>query len=377
MTFFFSHVSHFTGGLSFFGVCQWLDPGFTPNPAHTADPGEVAPAGCWRADKGPALPAIAHLRWHGCRHTGVHLWNAFWHQVSRGEQEGTTVASHVLSYKTMGCKVSQCVCVCVCVCVCLNSDSSPPMVYIILAVWTWSMLQFPLHFSGTAPAILFSHSGSFFISHFFLQPSYCMHRRMISWKVVDCHLQVISFFVSTVMGATSEDLSEPAPSLLLHLRTDIWSTVEALFIQDGPFLVVRLTVMIYFNVVHQMLIFFAIKNFLVVVLNIYRLSVLVCDKTSWVRMRSQRKKSYCNEITVYRVVIARHVLVYLKLQFSSFHTCISNVRWVHCISELQSYLCCHSDHLCRGRDQRSQLQNTDLMCSSWWRDVACSLSETE
>lgn len=82
------------------------------------------------------------------------------------------------------------------------------------------------------------------------------------------------------MGATSEDPSERAPSLLSHLRTDIWSTVEALFIQDGPFLVVRLTVMIYFNVVHQMLIFFAIKNFLVVVLNIYRLSVLVCDKTS-------------------------------------------------------------------------------------------------
>ncbi|KAM9336537.1 transmembrane protein 26-like [Symphorus nematophorus] len=110
------------------------------------------------------------------------------------------------------------------------NDSSPAMVYIILAVWTWSMLQFPLHFS--------------------------------------------------VMGVSSDDLSEPTTSLLTNLRTDIWSTVEALFIQDGPFLVVRLTVMIYFNVVHQMLIFFAIKNFLVVILNIYRLSVLICDKTS-------------------------------------------------------------------------------------------------
>ncbi|XP_040922353.1 transmembrane protein 26-like [Toxotes jaculatrix] len=109
-------------------------------------------------------------------------------------------------------------------------DSSPPMVYIILAVWTWSMLQFPLHLS--------------------------------------------------VLAASSEDLSEPAQSRISHIRTDIWSTVEALFIQDGPFLVVRLTVMIYFNVVHQMLIFFAIKNFLVVILNIYRLSVLICDKSS-------------------------------------------------------------------------------------------------
>ncbi|XP_069373822.1 transmembrane protein 26b [Paralichthys olivaceus] len=109
-------------------------------------------------------------------------------------------------------------------------DSSPAMVYIILSVWTWSMLQFPLHLS--------------------------------------------------VMASSSEDLSEPASSLFSHIRTEVWSTVEALFIQDGPFLVVRLTVMIYFNVIHQMLIFFAIKNFLVVILSIYRLSVLVCDKTS-------------------------------------------------------------------------------------------------
>ncbi|XP_063749786.1 transmembrane protein 26 [Eleginops maclovinus] len=112
-------------------------------------------------------------------------------------------------------------------------DSSPAMVYIILGVWTWSMLQFPLHLSG-----------------------------------------------NTVMAASSDHSSEPAPSLLSHIRTDIWSTVEALLIQDGPFLVVRLLVMIYFNVVHQMLIFFAIKNLLVVMLNIYRLAVLICDRSS-------------------------------------------------------------------------------------------------
>ncbi|KAK1881579.1 Transmembrane protein 26 [Dissostichus eleginoides] len=110
------------------------------------------------------------------------------------------------------------------------TDMNPAMVYIILGVWTWSMLQFPLHLS--------------------------------------------------VMAGSSDQASVPAPSLLSNLRTDIWSTVEALLIQDGPFLVVRLTVMIYFNVVHQMLIFFAIKNLLVVLLNIYRLAVLICDRSS-------------------------------------------------------------------------------------------------
>ena len=66
-------------------------------------------------------------------------------------------------------------------------------------------------------------------------------------------------------------------SLLSKHSTDIWGVVEALFIQDGPFLVVRLTVMIHFNVFHQMLVFFAIKNFLVVILNMYRLIVICQD----------------------------------------------------------------------------------------------------
>lgn len=91
----------------------------------------------------------------------------------------------------------------------------------------------------------------------------------------------ISLHFSTVMNLSPQGDSEAASSRLSHLRTDIWSTVEALFIQDGPFLVVRLTVMIHFSVIHQMLIFFAIKNFLVVILNIYRLSVLIHDKPSW------------------------------------------------------------------------------------------------
>lgn len=66
-------------------------------------------------------------------------------------------------------------------------------------------------------------------------------------------------------------------SLLSKHSTDMWSIVEALFIQDGPFLAVRLTVMTYFDVFHQMLVFFAIKNFLVVILNLYRLVILCQD----------------------------------------------------------------------------------------------------
>ncbi|XP_073722794.1 transmembrane protein 26b [Misgurnus anguillicaudatus] len=108
------------------------------------------------------------------------------------------------------------------------NENSPQFVYVILAVWTWSMLQFPLHIS--------------------------------------------------VVNSGTEDFS--GDSLFSKHRTDIWNIVESLFLQDGPFLFVRLTVMIHFSVFHQMLVFFAIKNFLVVMLNIYRLWVICIDYRS-------------------------------------------------------------------------------------------------
>uniref|UniRef100_A0A4W5L2F2 Transmembrane protein 26a n=1 Tax=Hucho hucho TaxID=62062 RepID=A0A4W5L2F2_9TELE len=102
--------------------------------------------------------------------------------------------------------------------------------------------------------------------------------------------QLLLIFVGTaadILEFTSETLSDVKPdeysegaqgvSLLARLRTDIWGMVESVFIQDGPFLVVRLTVILHFQVIHQMLIFFAMKNFLVVVLNFYRLFANYCD----------------------------------------------------------------------------------------------------
>ncbi|XP_034464804.1 transmembrane protein 26-like [Hippoglossus hippoglossus] len=109
-------------------------------------------------------------------------------------------------------------------------ETSSQMVYIILGVWTWSMLQFPLHLA----------------------------------------------VVASKPDSDNEQGVQETSLLAKHSR-DVWSIVEALFIQDGPFLVVRLIVMMYYKVFHQMLGFFAIKNFLVVILNLYRLVVICQD----------------------------------------------------------------------------------------------------
>ncbi|XP_067285923.1 transmembrane protein 26b isoform X1 [Pseudorasbora parva] len=110
-------------------------------------------------------------------------------------------------------------------------ENSLAFVCIILGVWTWSMLQFPLHFS--------------------------------------------------VVNTKPEDFCEGQDdSLFSKYRTDIWNIVGCFLLQDGPFFVVRLTVMIFFSVFHQMLVFFTIKNFLVVMLNIYRMWVIYIDNKS-------------------------------------------------------------------------------------------------
>ncbi|XP_046275807.1 transmembrane protein 26 isoform X1 [Marmota monax] len=108
-----------------------------------------------------------------------------------------------------------------------NVRNNPKLVCIILALWTWSMLQFPLDLA---------------VHH------------------IECPLAV------TRRGYIKQFFCQCSSSL--------WNIGISVFIQDGPFLVVRLILITYFKVINQMLVFFAVKNFLVVVLHLYRLVVL-------------------------------------------------------------------------------------------------------
>ncbi|KAF5927877.1 hypothetical protein HPG69_009243 [Diceros bicornis minor] len=127
-----------------------------------------------------------------------------------------------------------------------NVRNSPSLVYAILIIWTWSMLQFPLD---------------------------------LAVKYVMCPLSVTS---------------RGFPSLFFcQYSADLWNIGISIFIQDGPFLVVRLILMTYFKVINQMLVFFAAKNFLVVVLQLYRLVVLaLAVRTSFRNQRGGLKEQH-------------------------------------------------------------------------------------
>ncbi|XP_028845625.1 transmembrane protein 26 [Denticeps clupeoides] len=115
--------------------------------------------------------------------------------------------------------------------------NNPQLVFIILAVWTWSMLQFPLHL-----AVVTSRPNT-----------------------------------TSEVGEAPDCSGGHGNTLFVRHSTDIWNVTESLLIQDGPFLVVRVTVLMYFDIFHQMLVFFTIKNLLVVVLSLYRFVVICRD----------------------------------------------------------------------------------------------------
>lgn len=98
------------------------------------------------------------------------------------------------------------------------------------------------------------------------------------------------FSVQNVVCPVSMTTRGFSSRLFCQYSADLWNIGISIFIQDGPFLVVRLILMTYFEVINQMLVFFAAKNFLVVVLQFYRLVVLALDVRASLRSRPERRK---------------------------------------------------------------------------------------
>ena len=75
------------------------------------------------------------------------------------------------------------------------------------------------------------------------------------------------------------DEDEPQPGCLKSFfQTEVWSICVNFLFQDGPYLTVRMYTMVAFQLLTYSIIFFTAKNALLVMLLVYRLCVLCCDK---------------------------------------------------------------------------------------------------
>lgn len=119
------------------------------------------------------------------------------------------------------------------------------VVVIGLALFSWALMQFPLVLTQTRPP----NGGD-------PQPGrgslLCRHR--------------------------------PPPSVASCCSSEAWSLLLTVGLQDGPFLVYRLYLMVQEQVLNQLMIFFTCKNILVVLLELYRIFVVQCEqqlRESW------------------------------------------------------------------------------------------------
>lgn len=75
------------------------------------------------------------------------------------------------------------------------------------------------------------------------------------------------------------DEDEPHQGCLKSFfQTEVWSICVNFLFQDGPYLTVRMYTMVAFQLLTYSIIFFTAKNALLVMLLVYRLCVLCCDK---------------------------------------------------------------------------------------------------
>eukprot|EP00069_Balaena_mysticetus_P012791 bmy_01395T0 len=156
-----------------------------------------------------------------------------------------------------------------------NVRNSPALVYAILVIWTWSMLQFPLDLAESLPIV--NERVTLMVDD--LSP---LHSVLL-FRISESYVQHVVCPVSmTTRGFPSR--------FFCQYSADLWNIGISIFIQDGPFLVVRLVLMTYFKVINQMLVFFAAKNFLVVVLQLYRLVVLALVVHASLRSQQERLK---------------------------------------------------------------------------------------
>lgn len=109
-----------------------------------------------------------------------------------------------------------------------------------LALFSWALMQFPLVLTQTKPATDESPKSS-------------------SAGASRCCLGAPAVFTSCC-------------------SSEVWSLLITVGLQDGPFLLYRLYLMVQEQVLNQLMIFFTCKNILIVLLELYRIFVVQCEQ---------------------------------------------------------------------------------------------------
>ncbi|KAM4703195.1 transmembrane protein 26-like [Rhinophrynus dorsalis] len=101
---------------------------------------------------------------------------------------------------------------------------------------------------------------------------------LFSWALLQFTLVLTQTQSSESHRKTSDDISDGdnkscVPSCCTN---EVWSLIITVGMQDGPFLIYRLYIMIKEKILNNMMIFFICKNIMTVAVEIYRIAVIQC-----------------------------------------------------------------------------------------------------
>lgn len=136
------------------------------------------------------------------------------------------------------------------------------LVYLTLGIWSWSLMQFTVVLTATKSRKCRLSSGTTI-------------KRKVSSKTSCCSI-------------------------------DVWAIAINMILQDAPFLAFRLIIIIHYQIVSYMNIFFTCKNTLVILLQLYRLYVVQSENKS--KKKRKRRRNERREVMSSISVISRNDL---------------------------------------------------------------------
>ncbi|CAF0729972.1 unnamed protein product [Adineta steineri] len=115
-----------------------------------------------------------------------------------------------------------------------------------------------------------------------------IHLILAAWSI---SLMQFTLVVTSTKTRKKKNLKELKKCFTCQLfwETELWALSSTILLQDGPFLCLRLGLIIHYQIISQSNVFFTTKNLLVVVLQLYRVCVIIIEH------RKRQRLAHFNE----------------------------------------------------------------------------------
>nr|XP_055024978.1 transmembrane protein 26 [Misgurnus anguillicaudatus] len=99
---------------------------------------------------------------------------------------------------------------------------------------------------------------------------------LFSWALMQFPLVLTQTSCPSVQEESQSEITQPGLTACNNIccSSEVWSILLTVGLQDGPFLIYRLYLMIFESVLNQLMIFFTCKNIIIVLLEVYRICVV-------------------------------------------------------------------------------------------------------